>query len=127
MMRSEVRRMMEIVEATISERTVLYNLLEKYLYEFSQWEKTDFCRSKFFILYKFRRCGCGREAVRQVLDRHRGRWQLKCHPHNVASVRFWNKVIAEYSGGNYRLVEGYLNAEVDYEDGTPANVYFFEN
>ena len=48
-------------------------------------------------------------------------------PHNVASVHFWNKVIAEYTGGNYRLVEGYLNAEVDYEDGTPANVYFFEN
>ena len=169
--------MVELAEATVDERSVLYNLLEKYLYEFSQWEKTDigedglydyewldcyfeeearhpylirkdgklagfvlvsdypevpeeetdFCLSEFFILYKYRRCGCGREAVRQVLDRHHGRWQLKCHPHNVASVHFWNKVIAEYTGGEYRLVEGYPNAEVDYEDGTPANVFFFEN
>lgn len=36
-------------------------------------------------------------------------------------------MICEYTGGNYRLVEGYPNEEVDYEDGTPADVFFFEN
>ena len=30
-----------LVEATEKEKATLYNLLEKYLYEFSQWEKTD--------------------------------------------------------------------------------------
>ena len=169
--------MVALTEVTEKEKATLYNLLEKYLYEFSQWEKTDvdedglyhyewldyylteehrypylirvdgklagfvlvsdypevpeettdFCLSEFFILYKYRRNGYGRNAVFQVLDRHRGRWQLKCHPHNLASVCFWESVIAAYTNGSYRLVKNYPNREVDYEDGTPANVFFFEN
>ena len=31
----------EIVEVKEEEKEVLLNLIEKYLYEFSQWEKTD--------------------------------------------------------------------------------------
>lgn len=169
--------MVELVEVTENEKAVLNNLLEKYLYEFSQWEKTDvaadglyhyewldyylteenrhpyliraegqlagfvlvsdypevpeegtdFCLSEFFILHKYRRNGHGRDAVFQVLDRHHGKWQLKCHPHNVGSVCFWNSVVDAYTGGQYRVVRSYPNREVDYEDGTPADVYFFEN
>lgn len=90
-------------------------------------EGTDFCLSEFFILHKYRRNGHGRDAVFQVLDRHHGKWQLKCHPHNAASVRFWDRVVDVYTGGQYRVVRSYPNREVDYEDGTPADVYFFEN
>lgn len=124
------------------------NLLEKYLYEFSQWEKTDvndkglygyeyldcyfeektdFCLSEFFIMNKYRRKGYGKEAVFQVLNMHHGKWQLKRHPHNIGSVHFWNNVIAEYTKGNFRLVEKYPNKEVVYDDGTLADVVFFEN
>lgn len=160
-----------------SEKNVLSNLLEKYLYEFSQWDKndvddnglysyeyldcywneerrfpyyikvdgkiagfimisdypevpeqsTDFCLSEFFVMNKYRRGGVGREAVKAVLDRHHGKWQLKRHPNNTASVYFWDKVIGEYTNGNYRLVTAYPNPEVDYDDGTPADVFFFEN
>lgn len=169
--------MLEIVKATINDRDTLMNLLEKYLYEFSQWDqmdvnenglygyeyldcyfeeenrwpylimvdgkiaglvlvndypeipeaRTDFCISEFFIMNKYRRQGYGREAVFQILDMHHGTWQLKRHPHNIASVHFWNKVIDEYTHGNFRLIEGYPNKEVDYADGTPADVFFFEN
>ena len=31
----------EIVEVKEDEKEILLNLIEKYLYEFSQWEKTD--------------------------------------------------------------------------------------
>ncbi|MDD6482386.1 MAG: hypothetical protein PUF65_09025 [Lachnospiraceae bacterium] len=31
----------ELVEVQANEKMVLTNLIEKYLYEFSQWEKTD--------------------------------------------------------------------------------------
>ena len=58
---------------------------------------------------------------------HYGKWQLKRHPHNTASVYFWNQVVNEYTKGKYRLIERYPNKEVDYEDGTPADVFFFEN
>ena len=169
--------MLSIVKAKEEDRDTMMNLLEKYLYEFSQWEKTDvddnglygyeylecyfeeenrypyfikvdekiaglvlisdypevpeestdFCLSEFFIMHKYRRKGYGKEAVFNVLDLHHGKWQLKRHPHNIGSVKFWNNVIDEYTGGNYRLVEGYPNEEVDYEDGTPADVFFFEN
>ena len=169
--------MLTVAEAKISDKNTLMNLLEKYLYEFSQWEKTDvnddglygyeylecyfaevnrfpylikvdnklagfilvsdypevpdertdFCLSEFFIMNKYRRKGYGKEAVFRVFDMHHGKWQLKRHPHNIGSVCFWNNVISEYTKGNYRLVERYPNKEVDYEDGTPADVFFFEN
>lgn len=169
--------MLEIIIATKKDKAIIYNLLEKYLYEFSQWEKTDvnengvydyewldyyfteknrypylikvdgnwagvvlvndypevpeektdYCISEFFIMHKYRRKGYGRSVVFQVLDKHHGKWQLKCHPHNLASVHFWKSVVSEYTKGNYRLVQNYPNREVDYEDGTPANVFFFEN
>ena len=90
-------------------------------------EKTDFCISEFFILPRYRRRGVGKEAVFRILDMHHGKWQLKRHHHNIPSVHFWNRVISEYTGGNFRLVEGYPNPEVNYEDGTAADVFFFEN
>ena len=169
--------MLTVAEAKISDKNTLMNLLEKYLYEFSQWEKTDvnddglygyeylacyfeevnrfpylikvdnklagfilvsdypevpdertdFCLSEFFIMNKYRRKGYGKEAVFKVLNMHHGKWQLKRHPHNIGSVKFWNNVLDEYTSGNYRLVESYPNKDVDYEDGTPADVFFFEN
>lgn len=169
--------MLEIVLAKKEDRNTMMNLLEKYLYEFSQWEKTDvaedglfhyeyldcyfeeenrfpyfikidgklaglilvndypevpgektdFCLSEFFIMHRYRRHGYGRQAVFTVLDMHRGSWQLKRHPHNTASVKFWNSVISEYTNGNYRLIENYPDKEVDYHDGTPADVFFFTN
>ena len=33
--------MVEIIKVTADKKAVLNNLMEKYLYEFSQWEKTD--------------------------------------------------------------------------------------
>lgn len=169
--------MLRIIEAKREDRDTLMNLLEKYLYEFSQWdlnevdenglygyeyldcyfeeerrypyllmvddkiaglilvsdhpevpeEDTDFCISEFFIMHKYRRKGYGKEAVFKVFDMHRGKWQLKRHPHNLGSVTFWNNVVDEYMGGNYRLVESYPNKEVDYGDGTAADVFFFDN
>ena len=65
--------------------------------------------------------------INSVLDKHHGKWQLKRHPHNTVSVKFWDSVVSEYTRGNYRLVCAYPNNEVDYEDGTPADVFFFEN
>lgn len=161
----------------IEDREILANLLEKYDYEFSQYdkrdvnklglygyqyldyywteenrfayfievdgklagfvmisnypeapeEKMDFCLSEFFIMYKYRRMGVGRESAYKAFEMHHGKWQLKRHPRNLPSVHFWNSVVSEYTNGNYRLVEGYPNPEVDYDDGTPADVFFFEN
>ena len=163
--------------AALEDREILANLLEKYGYEFSQydtgmavnklglygyeyldcywWEdenrwpyfieadgklagfvmindhpeapdrKTDFCVSEFFVMYKYRRMGVGKKAFFMAADLHRGTWQLKRHPKNIASVFFWNKAVAEYTGGNYEMIEGY--PDTAYEDGTLADVFFFDN
>jgi len=160
----------------LEEREILLNLLEKYGYEFSQYQKndvnklglygyqyldcywwdsekrwayfievddklagfimindypevedrkTDYVVSEFFVMYKYRRMGVGKKALYMALDLHRGTWQLKRHPGNIDSVHFWNKAINEYTNGKYEIIESYPNTE--YEDGTLADVFFFDN
>ena len=87
--------------------------------------ETDFQLSEFCVLPKYRRQGVGRQAFFKVLDLHMVRWQLVCHPANTTSVRFWDKVINEYTKGRYELVKSHPEAR--YEDGSPGNVYFFDS
>lgn len=165
----------DLKPVTIGEREILANLLEKYDYEFSQYDgrdvnplglygykyldyywneknrwayfimvedklagfvmvndfpevddrETDFQLAEFFVLYKYRKTGIGKEAFFNILDMHRGRWQLKRHPKNIPSVYFWNKVISEYTHGHFELVEKYPRTE--YDDGTLADVLFFNS
>lgn len=155
------------------EKEILRNLLEKYDYEFSQWDlrdvnalglygysyldcywteknrfpyfilvdgklagfvmvcdypevedkPTDFTMAEFFVMYKYRKLGVGTIAAKKAFELHKGRWQLKRHPHNLPSVAFWNKVVSEFTKGNYTLVEGYPGT--DYDDGTLGDIFFF--
>lgn len=164
----------DLKQVEADEKEILRNLLEKYDYEFSQWnkrdvnklglygydyldcywtennrfaffilvdnnlagfamvndypetaEKTDYSLAEFFVMIKYRRNGVGKIAANKIFNMFHGKWQLKRHPHNIPSVHFWNKVVSEYTSGNYRLVESYPDTE--YEDGTCGDVFFFEN
>ena len=163
----------EIVPVGIDDKEILRNLLEKYNYEFSQYdqrdvnglglygymyldnywnednrwaffirvdgnlagfamvndfpeaqEETDYSLAEFFIMYKYRRCGVGKYAAKKVFSMFKGKWQLKRHPKNIGSVHFWDAVVNEYTGGNYRLVKFYPGSE--YADGTLGDIFFFE-
>lgn len=85
--------------------------------------ESDYCMSEFFVMYKYRRCGLGKWAAFQLFDRFKGLWQLKRHPKNIGSVHFWDNVINEYTGGKFTQTIG--EGEIAYEDGTPADVFFF--
>ncbi len=162
----------QIVPVARDQKEILRNLLEKYAYEFSQYnqldvnpmglygfdyldhywtqkgcfpffikvdsklaglilvndypevpEETDYTMSEFFVMHKYRQQGVGRYAATFVFDRFKGRWQLKRHPKNLASVRFWDSVVARYTGGNFRLIQTGL--EEAYADGTPGDVFLF--
>lgn len=164
----------ELKQVTVTEKEILRNLLEKYEYEFSQWNKldvnslglygynyldcywteekryayfimvegkiagfamindypevdepTDYCLSEFFIMLKYRNKGIGKIAAYKVFDLFHGKWQLKMHPHNKASVCFWNNIISEYTNNKYSLIKSYPNTE--YEDGTLGDVILFQN
>jgi predicted acetyltransferase len=159
----------------IDDREILANLLEKYDYEFSQYDgrdvnklglygyeyldyywtedkrwayfieadgklagfamvidlpevegtETDFQMAEFFVMYKYRRLGIGKKAVFQVFDKHKGRWQLRRHPKNIASVKFWDNVIDEYTKGQYELIKSH--PKLAYADGTLGDVFFFNS
>ena len=165
----------ELRQVNVEDREILANLLEKYDYEFSQYDnrdvnklglygykyldcywieekrwayfimaddklagfvmindipevedrKTDFSMAEFFAMYKYRRTGVGRRAFFLALDLHKGKWQLKRHPKNLSSVYFWDKVVDEYTQGDYELKNSYPNTE--YADGSLGDIFFFSN
>ena len=156
------------------EKEILKNLLEKYLYEHSQYDKrdvnilglfgydyldnywteenrfpyfikvdnilagfvmvndynetkldTNYTVSEFFIMYKYRRNGVGKYAVKYILEKHKGKWQLSFHPNNENSKKFWINTISEYTKGNYKLIEN--NTDWIYEDGTKGHTIIFDS
>lgn len=165
----------ELKKVQLEEREILSNLLEKYDYEFSQYDnrdvnslglygykyldcywieenrwayfivvdgklagfamvndfpeaadrKTDYSMAEFFVMHKYRGNGVGKTAAIEVFNKFHGNWQLKRHPKNLGSVYFWDKVVSEYTKGNFELVKAYAGTE--YDDGTLGDVFFFNN
>ena len=155
------------------EKEILRNLLEKYNYEFSQYDDldvndlglygygyldnywteenrfpffirvdnklagfamvndypeikldTNYSMSEFFVMYKYRRHGIGKYTVKYLLDKFKGKWQLKFHPKNNVSKNFWLNTIEEYTQGKYELIKN--NPEAIYEDGIIGYVLMFD-
>lgn len=162
----------QIVPVTADEKEILRNLLEKYDYEFSQYDqhdvgplglygygyldhywteenryaffirvdgklagfvmvndhpeidrRTEYTMAEFFVMYKYRGMGVGKYAARAMFDRFTGSWQLKRHPHNIASVYFWDSVISTYTQGEYELQKAC--PRIVYDDGTCGDIFFF--
>ena len=88
-------------------------------------EETDYQIEEFFVMYKYRRSGVGKQAFFEVLDKHKGRWQLYYHPKNTTSADFWQRVINEYTKGQYKLIKSH--PQIVYDDGLLGDVFFFDN
>lgn len=65
---------------------------------------------EFFIDRAHRGLGLGRGAVQLILDRFAGRWEITEYQRNPAAVKFWRRVVAAYTGGQYE--ERVFNGEV---------------
>ena len=70
----------------------------------------DFRMAEFFIDREHRRRGLGRSAVRLILDRFAGRWEIVEYTRNPAAVQFWRSVVSAYTKGRFRERTG--NGEV---------------
>jgi predicted acetyltransferase len=46
---------------------------------------TNYTISEYFIMYKYRRTGIGKYVIKYILDKYKGKWQLKYHPKNEIS------------------------------------------
>ena len=85
----------------------------------------DYSMSEFFVMYKYRQSGVGRYAAKTVFDMFHGKWELGRHPHNIASVKFWDNVVNEYTKGRYELIRSC--PKFLYHDGTYGDIISFEN
>jgi predicted acetyltransferase len=86
---------------------------------------SDYAISEFFVMYKYRRAGVGRYAAKVVFDMFHGKWEIGRHPHNTASVRFWDSIVDEYTDGNYEVIKSCK--DLVYHDGTLGEIILFEN
>ena len=127
---------MKLIQATAAHTEVLRNLLEKYLYEFGQYDGRmpgadglygyrwlpnycDWAVAEFFVLHGYRRGGAGSAMMRELFAKFPGKWEIMYHPNNKVSAVFWNRMGAEQ--GQYRKVQ---QSEVCYDDGTAAEFVY---
>lgn len=68
----------------------------------------DYRMAEFFIARAHRRLGIGASAVRLLLDRFAGRWEIAETLRNPVAVAFWRSVVREHTRGQYaeRVVDG---------------------
>lgn len=64
--------------------------------------EADFRMAEFYIDRPHRRRGVGRSAVRLILDRFTGRWEISEYTRNPAAVKFWRSVVSTYTRGDFR-------------------------
>ncbi|QEV17427.1 GNAT family N-acetyltransferase [Streptomyces alboniger] len=54
--------------------------------------------NSFFVVRGARRRGIGLQAVREIVAKHPGRWEVAFQDANLAAVRFWRRVAGEVAG-----------------------------
>ncbi|WP_240509802.1 GNAT family N-acetyltransferase [Streptomyces malaysiense] len=61
--------------------------------------------NSFFVVRGARRGGVGLRAVREVLRRHPGRWEVAFQRDNAGGAAFWHRVAQEVAPGAWSLAE----------------------
>ncbi|GAA4001068.1 GNAT family N-acetyltransferase [Streptomyces plumbiresistens] len=57
--------------------------------------------NSFFVVRGVRRSGVGMRAVREVVARHPGEWEVAFQDANPGAVRFWRRVAGEIGPGEW--------------------------
>lgn len=64
--------------------------------------QADYRMAEFYVDRVHRRRGVGRSAVRLILDRFAGRWEIVEYTRNPTAVKFWRSVVSAYTHGDFR-------------------------
>ncbi|MGF9698496.1 GNAT family N-acetyltransferase [Paenibacillus sp. MABNR03] len=64
-------------------------------------ERNYFSIAEFFIMKKYRKAGIGKAVAKQIFDTHKGHWEVYQLESNEPAQQFWNKVIHDYTQGNF--------------------------
>ena len=57
--------------------------------------------AEFFVLRSHRRKSVGQQAALAILERFRGRWEIREHANNVGAIAFWRSLIDDYTKGDF--------------------------
>lgn len=57
----------------------------------------DWNMGEFFIVGKFQGKGVGRQVAFELFNQFPGKWEVMQMPPNLPAIKFWKKIIAEYS------------------------------
>jgi len=68
--------------------------------------KRHFRLSEFFIRKPFRNKGVGRGAAMLIFARYAGEWTVPEQSRNPGAVRFWRRVVSEFTNGKFREKRG---------------------
>jgi predicted acetyltransferase len=72
--------------------------------------RVNYRMAEFFVTRKRRRLGIGQTAVKLILSRFAGRWEITEYLRNSQAVSFWRRVVGSYTAGRYS--EKIVNGEV---------------
>lgn len=60
-----------------------------------------FSIAEFFVMRKYRRQGIGRQVAIQILDLHKGQWEIFQMESNKSAQAFWRSIILDYTKGQF--------------------------
>ena len=87
------------------------------------FQNAKYSMNEFYILPPYRRKNFGTQAVNRLFEQFRGLWEIACHPKNAAANAFWEKLIDEYTDGDFTKLQ--MCGAVSYPDGSNANAWCF--
>ena len=64
----------------------------------------EFDMEQFFVLRKFRRCGCGTAAAQDVFQRFPGKWTVEQTANNIGAQLFWRKTIGGWTNDSFEEI-----------------------
>ncbi|MEM6320026.1 MAG: GNAT family N-acetyltransferase [Bacteroidota bacterium] len=61
--------------------------------------------AEFYVKQEYRRRGIGKNVAVHLFKRYRGKWEIRQLSTNLKAVKFWRRVIGEFTQGNYKEIE----------------------
>ncbi|MBX3702421.1 MAG: GNAT family N-acetyltransferase [Steroidobacteraceae bacterium] len=82
--------------------------------------RRHFRLSEFFIRKPYRSRGAGREAAMLLFSRYAGEWTISEQARNAGAIRFWRRVVSEFTNGQFREHRGQGEIAHLFTSGGPA-------
>lgn len=61
----------------------------------------DWYLAEFFIIAKFQRKKIGKDIAHQLFKEFKGTWEIMQLSKNLPAIKFWRKVISDYTKGKF--------------------------